>query len=268
MKKLLLVLILLFGMKNSSAMKSGSDMKKAAGTTECDRHAIFDHYYEEAKALFQDIIDGKIPDDFDDRFKASQIIVGRAQSQKLKQLFAKRLGRMGALWLPCSPIWVALEMLLESKEKGEDVTDAKLYEQRRQVFDYVVRHQPDVERLPLRLAVIPHDLHVADWDPCKQNNDSQAYLLVMGWPIHRAVQTDNLDALKIFISAGEVDRQLNLKDGHRDTKKAWTPIMYAFKFNAEKCKAFLFPFLKKEALLKGITIEKYIEWCKEQSKKK
>jgi len=155
-----------------------------------------DKFYQKAEGLFQDIIDGKKPENFTDRYTAYKKHLVTSRRDQLQQHFAERLKRMGERW-PCSPIWVALEMLLESKEKGEDKTDAKLYEQRREVLEFVAKNQQEFESLPLR-----------------RNHSSLCCWIVLGLcclpcccmlgkvsgkPIHYAAMRDNVDALKIFV---------------------------------------------------------------------
>jgi len=170
-----------------SVKKQNPHLEQFQNQTESD--------YKIAKALYQGIIDANLPDNVTvkDGYLAYKQLV-KSYREKFEADFADSCGKLlGKKRWPCSPVWVALEMVLTSEKDG---VHQQIYQKRLAVLKHVAEQQTKYESLPLRKYRPSYQC----WFWCGLCCCCYKALVdVNGQPIHRAAQAGNLGALTIFM---------------------------------------------------------------------
>jgi len=226
-------------------------------------HRIKQESYELTKALMQAIINAHLDGDngvthiLADGWNAQDYFTLKPSHKKLlKSDFAAPLIFMKDKW-PCSPIWVALEWVIKSKEDKES---DQIYKNRVEILK---RFSPLQLRLPQFIDEHNRDQRAREnrliCEVLPLRKDTPRCLIwllcccfascigdcidVCGSPIHRAVQADNVDAFKIFMDFDDI---IELHDS-----RGWSPMHYAARFNAHKILEHLINSSKKISFANG-----------------
>jgi len=159
---------------------------------------------------------------------------------RLKQDFGEQFKDLLHGQWPFTPVWLALELVIANKGKE----DSAIYDNRVSILKTLASRIYDHKGEELILRKHRPPSSASWWFVCCCCPLLEMCTSVKGFPIHRAAESDNTDALKIFVDA----ECLYVKDAAEIQEEAWTPIKYAFASSARNCAAYL---IEKRAHLTG-----------------